>query len=140
MRSEVITLINCLVNQLKQTTTFRQIGLYALSLRPDAIHIDFEQATINVTESMFPETRIKRCRFHLRQAWWHNIPSVFVSIDVLKLRTVTYIKIRGKMLQQRSDEQKDRRWTFCLKSFACMKIMILTGPSIFGQLVVNFNQ
>ena len=50
-----------------------------LSLRPDAIHIDFKQSMINVIESVFPETRIKCCRFHLGQAWWRNIQKLGLS-------------------------------------------------------------
>jgi hypothetical protein len=39
------------------------------NLKPDIVHVDFEESMMKVIRSIFPATNIKCCRFHLGQAW-----------------------------------------------------------------------
>ena len=40
------------------------------------IHVDFEETMHTVVKEVFPGVIIKRCRFHLGQAWWRKIQNV----------------------------------------------------------------
>jgi len=40
---------------------------------PQTIYVDFEEAIHYSILSVWPETNIKGCRFHLGQSWWRKI-------------------------------------------------------------------
>jgi hypothetical protein len=46
------------------------------NLKPDIVHVDFEESMMKVIRSIFPATIIKCCRFHLGQAWWRKIQNL----------------------------------------------------------------
>jgi hypothetical protein len=46
------------------------------NLKPDIVHVDFEESMMKVIHSIFPATNIKCCRFHLGQAWWRKIQNL----------------------------------------------------------------
>jgi hypothetical protein len=46
------------------------------NLKPDIVHVDFEESMMKVIRSIFLATNIKCCRFHLSQAWWRKIQNL----------------------------------------------------------------
>ena len=46
------------------------------NLKPDIVHVDFEESMMKGIRSIFPATNIKYCRFHLGQAWWRKIQNL----------------------------------------------------------------
>ena len=44
-----------------------------LVFKPTKFVIDFEQAIHRAVKSLWPETTVVGCRFHLSQAWWRKI-------------------------------------------------------------------
>ena len=52
-----------------------------LVLKPQSIHIDFEQAMHNVILRMLPGSKIDCCRFHLGQNWWRKIQDLGLSTE-----------------------------------------------------------
>ena len=53
-----------------------------LNLRPEVVHLDFVRVMHNAVSTLFPDTRINCCRFHLGQCWWiiymhNNFPGFF---------------------------------------------------------------
>ncbi|KAF0767615.1 Uncharacterized protein FWK35_00011797 [Aphis craccivora] len=49
------------------------IKTQSLLFKIDILHIDFEIGFIQATKEVFPDVKIKTCRFHIGQAWWHKI-------------------------------------------------------------------
>ncbi|XP_026819478.1 uncharacterized protein LOC113558172 [Rhopalosiphum maidis] len=49
------------------------VPLQSLLLKIEILHIDFEIGVIQATKEVFPDVKIKTCRFHLGQAWWRKI-------------------------------------------------------------------
>jgi len=43
---------------------------------PQTIYVDFEEAIHYSNLSVWPETNIKGCRFHLGQSWWRKIQNL----------------------------------------------------------------
>jgi len=43
---------------------------------PQTIYVDFEEAIHYSILSVWPETNIKGCRFHLGQSWWWKIQNL----------------------------------------------------------------
>jgi hypothetical protein len=50
-----------------------------LKFLPQTIYRDFEEAIHNSILSVWPETNIKGCKFHLGQRWWRKIQSLGLS-------------------------------------------------------------
>lgn len=46
------------------------------NLKPDIVHVDFEESMMKVIRSIFPATNIKCCRFHLGQPWSRKIQNL----------------------------------------------------------------
>ncbi|KAF0754304.1 MULE domain-containing protein [Aphis craccivora] len=46
-----------------------------LTCSPTDVVIDFEQAIHNAVAEVFPNAKIRGCRFHLLQSWWRKIQS-----------------------------------------------------------------
>ena len=44
-----------------------------ISLSPSSILIDFEQATINVINDVFPQASVKGCHFHCPKNVWKKL-------------------------------------------------------------------
>jgi len=47
-----------------------------LTCSPTEVVIDFEQAIHSAIEEVFPNAKIRGCRFHLGQSWWRKIQSL----------------------------------------------------------------
>jgi hypothetical protein len=45
----------------------------SLLFKIEILHIDFEIGAIQATKGVFPDVKIKTCRFHLGQAWWRKV-------------------------------------------------------------------
>jgi hypothetical protein len=45
----------------------------SLLFKIEILHIDFEIGAIQATKEVFPDVKIKTCRFHLGQAWWRKV-------------------------------------------------------------------
>jgi len=45
----------------------------SLLFKIEKLHIDFEIGAIEATKEVFPDVKIKTCRFHLGQAWWRKV-------------------------------------------------------------------
>ncbi|CAC5392939.1 unnamed protein product [Mytilus coruscus] len=52
-----------------------------LVLKPQAIHVDFEQAMHNMILRMLPGSKLDCCRFHLGQNWWRKIQDLGLSTE-----------------------------------------------------------
>lgn len=59
--------------------SYYNVVMKSLNLQPDIIHIDFERAMHNAVTSLFPDTRIDCCRFHLGQSWGRKIQGLGLS-------------------------------------------------------------
>ena len=58
------------------------------TLSISALHIDVEEAAIDVTTSTWPDVIIKGCYFHLSQAWWRKIQNVGLANEYKDLESV----------------------------------------------------
>jgi len=47
-----------------------------LTCSPTEVLIDFEQGIQGAVAEVFPNAKIRRCRFHLWQSWWRKIQSL----------------------------------------------------------------
>ncbi|CAC5415193.1 unnamed protein product [Mytilus coruscus] len=65
-----------LLNMISSLGTDRNI-----MFKPRIVHIDFEIAMHNAFRSVFLDTRIEFCRFHLRQSWWRKIQKLGLSVE-----------------------------------------------------------
>ncbi|CAC5384871.1 unnamed protein product [Mytilus coruscus] len=63
-----------LLNMISSLCTDRNI-----MFKPRIVHIDFEIAMHNAFRSVFTDTRIECCRFHLGQSWWRKIQKLGLS-------------------------------------------------------------
>jgi hypothetical protein len=61
-------------------TTYKQAFRFIEHhIRPEIIFADFENAIHLAVSEVWPQSKLRRCRFHLGQAWWRKIQSLGLS-------------------------------------------------------------
>lgn len=63
------------------TSVFKLCSDQSMCFKPKTINVDFELAMINSLRTLFPESDIKGCRFHLGQAWFRKIQALGLASD-----------------------------------------------------------
>jgi hypothetical protein len=83
-----------------------------LTCSPTEVIIDFEQAIHSAVAEVFPNAKIRGCRFHLGQSWWRKIQSSGLT----------------KMYNTNTDE------SYSLKFFLVCHFWILTTSLIVSRM------
>jgi len=51
-------------------------------IRLEIIYADFEKAIHVAVSEVWPQSKLRECRFHLGQTWWRTIQSLGLSDDL----------------------------------------------------------